>query len=362
MDDNAIVVIDESLAATPAGAAYLQAKKHYESLAVPAHCSVDTVRWLHERISQYPHIYAAGGGGVLDTVKLAVLPDLSDLLKSVEVGRSGFIVLRCRNADRRQVPFIEATPTTIGTGAESSSVALVVNNQHRRRLVLGNAIRPTPRWYDAFYDTLPDELIREGAVEISLRIIGAYVVAQEMRKETDEYALSLLDDLADAVGMVSEDRRLGCSRLARISTLTHGEKALRGRAHFTWPLWYIANELSAACNCRKMEASIPLIPVIVGKAKTGNMPWGRKGRVAELETVIGDVHEWFLKLLSPDKDRALSIVEQSRRSLRSMLNAPNALDGVSRNTLMAWGGLGMPLSQVTFQEMKNVLHAALHTG
>ncbi|OZG54003.1 iron-containing alcohol dehydrogenase [Pseudoscardovia suis] len=339
-----VVVFDQNLGGTQALSSYLAMMPAGTVLIpLPPTCTVQTVTTLHAQIEEYDNLFAVGGGAILDAVKLAALPNWSSVKRGLEVGRSGLMVLRGDGTAHGKTKRIEAVPTTIGTGSEASSVALVEGPSRRRHLIIGRSLRPRKRYYSEFYRTLPDSLLYEGAIEVALRIVGEYVVSGNSANATDELAVGMLKELRAAARRAETDRQESCIRLARVSALSHEKRATGGRNPFTWPLWYIANELSTECGCRKMEASIPLIPSIVYMARSGKLPWGRSGRVNQLESRIGNL-DWFFAELMP-----------AMGSASGAFWSDDVADRTARRAMLAWGGTGMPLEGTDMAELRNVL-------
>lgn len=347
LEENPVVVFDRNLASAAALDDCLSAVPA-RTVVIPLEpsCTVELVESLHSRIKRFARVIAVGGGAVLDTVKLAALPDWTSLKTSLEVGRSGLVALQGCNAIGTMATPIQAIPTTIGTGAEASGVALVKRSDGRRRLVMGRLLKPRYRFFPEFYRTLPDVLLREGAVEVALRIVGEYVSSRDV-EETDKLAVGMLQELRSAMRSFRDDRMSCCTRVARVSAFTHDSDVTRGRNPFTWPLWYIANELSSECNCRKMEASMPLIDPILRLARDKGVPWGVPGRVTQLESRVGSLEQYFAEL-SLRKDGTGG----------GNLWSEDIAHHTARRAILAWGGPGMPLAGIGMEELRRLLTGA----
>ncbi|MDD6373257.1 MAG: iron-containing alcohol dehydrogenase [Bifidobacteriaceae bacterium] len=341
---NPVLVFDKNLADTAALGDFLSTMQ-VGTVPIPMEpsCTVEMVESLRSRIGRFHSVIAVGGGAVLDAVKLATIPDWNSLKTGLGIGRSGLVILHGENALEKMIRPIKAVPTTVGTGAEVSGVALVKRSDGRRRLVMGRVLKPGYLYFPKFYQTLPDALLREGAVEVALRVVGEYVSSRGAQV-TDEFAIGMLQELRSAMRSCNGDRQACCIRVARVSAKSHSESATRGRNPFTWPLWYIANELSSECDCRKMEASIPLINPILRFAREKGMPWGVPERINQLELHIGPLEQYFAELL-------LSRMDTWKKNRWSM----NVINRTARRTMLAWGGPGMPLAGVDVEELRRLL-------
>lgn len=117
-----------------------QANTH---LPVDSNCTLTGVESLTSQLESQPtrdsEIIAFGGGGVLDKVKLAVLNQQSPIRPFMTRGRPGISIIP-HQTDAK----VTLIPTTLGTGSEANSKAVLEVSPGRRRLVLFNQPKTSP--------------------------------------------------------------------------------------------------------------------------------------------------------------------------------------------------------------------------
>ena len=197
-----------------------------------------------------------GGGAVLDRVKLATLPGPPTTRWADS--RSGLVLPPPGPARAR--PLV-AVPTTLGTGAEASAVA-VASRGHRRVLVMDRRLRPTAYAHDAgAYLTLPHEVLRHGLAEIVSRLLGPYVGDPAGDPLTDALCLAALERTVRAgdrvIAALGHDGRpdvADLGELARIGAFAHSDHVQRPHHPWSVKLWALANESCAVTGVAKMPA------------------------------------------------------------------------------------------------------------
>lgn len=229
-------------------------------------------------------VVALGGGSTMDAAKIArmllVAPELATPLRAL-AERSGFVripeLVSSRNAG---VPLM-AIPTTLGTGAEVSSVACQVT-PWGRRLLAGARLRPDHAVLDPVHtSTLPWLLQMEGLLEVILRVVGPLIgSARSLAADHDAHAIVTgTAGLAESLrtGFLGADERL---LAAQLSAASHRSWALVGRSSYAAKHWYLANELSWATGTRKIPATVTVLPAIWGRITDGDERWGSRDRLA----------------------------------------------------------------------------------
>ncbi|RSM63047.1 alcohol dehydrogenase [Amycolatopsis sp. WAC 01376] len=243
------------------------------------------VRGLAQRLGEFAPdaVLAIGGGSVLDVVKLASVvhadPAAADLIEAWG-WRAGAITL-----PETRKPLIRRVfvPTTVGTGVEASAVACVRIGPDRR-IVAGSALRPDLAVLDPeLTATLPEHLLREGALEALLRVLGPVAGSARVGGLPDAEAATLAAELVAVGDRISagdsgQDARLS---VAMLSTATHTGWALAGRGRYSAKHWYLANELSCALGVRKMVATACLLPAVWARILEGDTRYGNTASLTE---------------------------------------------------------------------------------
>lgn len=195
--------------------------------------------------------------------------------------RSGFVALRPTMAQPATV--LVAVPTTLGTGSESSSVA-IADVAGRRRLVSGAHLRPDSCVLlgDAA-STLPDPLQREGVVEVLLRLASSFVGDVDGDPLRDALVPTLCRAVID---VLHRDLGDAARHLAlRAGALSHHGELPPGNPYGA-RAWYVGTELSAVLGLRKM-AVLPVVTIAAWRLiEAGDERWGSAQR---LETLRGQL-------------------------------------------------------------------------
>lgn len=241
------------------------------------------------RASAHDDVIAIGGGSVMDTAKLLRLRLLRDSsFRSVQHGALTFGVSMLPETWSRGAPKLTLIPTTLGTGSEASAVACLVGDDRSRRLVVGSLMRADVVVLDAALTrSLDDRAVREGVVELLLRVIGAYAGSPVSRVPdlAAEELVSRVAGLASFGIRGSFDEPLRES-LMLASAETHTGWTLAGRSPFGAKHWYLANELSSAAGLRKVPVSLGLLPAIWQRILDGDGRLGDAGRLRRLWEVV----------------------------------------------------------------------------
>ncbi|GAB3399178.1 daptide-type RiPP biosynthesis dehydogenase [Amycolatopsis echigonensis] len=297
-----------------------------------ADADIAAVRSLAARLAERSPdtVLGIGGGSVLDLVKLACAvqkhPEFADVLE-IRGRRAGAISLPAfRNPLVRRV-FV---PTTVGTGVEVSAVACV-RIDGRKRIVAGPALRPDIAVLDPeLTATLPGELLREGALEALLRIIGPVAGSGRVGGLPDAEAASLVRELVAvghriAAGGTGPQTRLDA---AMLSSATHTGWALAGRGMYSAKHWYLANELSTGLGLRKMVATAWLVPAVWSRIAAGDTRYGNPDMLRQAWSWLGEADP-VAGLRSLLRDWGLDYE----------IAAPEpVLAEIAQHTVRSWGG------------------------
>jgi NADP-dependent alcohol dehydrogenase len=317
-----------------------------------------TGAWLAER--DPAAVLAVGGGRVIDLAKLASTAGRSEA--SVQhlrrlARRAGWARLPAGLPAR---PPVLAVPTTLGTGAEVSGVAVVTDGAERTLVSLPQA-RPAHAALDpAATATLPLRLVREGALEALLRVAGPEVATPSTLRMAGAEARALAGQLAAALeecaarGAADDDLRL---YIAQLSGATHRGWALAGRSAHPSPLWFLATELSAVLSVTKVAASALLLPAWLARAARGARGWGDPQRLAGIwEAIAGAPARGDLA----EEARALLARWGVAPDVGSV--APGAAEATAQRAVRRWGGRLPMLGSFSAQELCGLVEDALGGG
>ncbi|MCI2957681.1 iron-containing alcohol dehydrogenase [Agromyces atrinae] len=212
-------------------------------------------------------LFIAGGGSVIDVAKLAVA-SLDDSRLLGAIARHG----RDRGVMHRGAPGSDPSlfvaPTTVGTGAESSTGLVVEVASGAERfavLVVAPATGIEAIAFDEDLLRLPDPLLRDGVYEAITRVAAAVFESPSSLPLADREAYDLLTALGGVgrrVGASGSDdgRQVAPTRdalavdAALLSSASHSGWALAGRGFAPSSAWFIATELSMALGVRKAAA------------------------------------------------------------------------------------------------------------
>ncbi|KHK96353.1 hypothetical protein LK09_15290 [Microbacterium mangrovi] len=229
-------------------------------------------------------LLAIGGGNTMDAAKLSGWCAAADRTTGALRARSqlGGLLFAGRADDL--LPLVCA-PTTVGTGAEVSSVACTevrLGDDSFKCLVGFEQSTVRAAAYDPRLLDVPRRLLTAGIAEAWIRVLGAFVGASSSIPGSDQEAIALIGRLASIAerthGGDDPDQRV-VADVALASAATHTGWALRGRGLAPSPLWFIANELSMMASVSKMEATQALLPGWLRSVSTGDSAWGAAPRV-----------------------------------------------------------------------------------
>lgn len=294
---------------------------------------------ISQILSQVNRAVVVGGGALLDVCKIASVNPIDYVSKKIRAGRSGLVVLE--SGIKTHSCELIAIPTTFGTGSENNNKA-VMKIGKRQRLVVGAPRYNSYREESELYASLSHHQRVYGFLEILMRIIALYIY-EDMEASTRRKLLQKTLDLDSCFEpMVAGDKE-SYERIADISRYTHGIEVTSGNG-FVWPLWYLANEVSAHLDIVKMEATIPLIAPVADYVRgsgdeTSENLWN-------FESKIG---------MSIDEYVAYCCQDYIDDTLKM---SSSDIDVISRNAMAYWGGVGMPLCGVSRSDIAGMLEIA----
>ena len=319
----------------------------------------ETGAWLGAR--PFRALLAIGGGRVLDLAKLALTAGRSD----ASVAHLGGLVRRAGWAPLpaaidASVPLL-AIPTTVGTGAEASAVAVVTDEDGQRALVSSPRLRAECAALDPIATAgLPAALVREGALEALLRVAVPELATPSALRMAGAEAQTLTRQLADALDECArcdapgDDLRL---YVAQLSSATHRGWALSGRSPHPSPLWFVATELSAVLGISKVAANAALLPPWLARVVRRGGRWGEPCRLVALwRSITG-------------RPPAGDVEAEARRLLKRWRVAPPAIfspgapEATARRAVRRWGGRLPMLSGFGVDDLRELVEDALaHAG
>jgi NADP-dependent alcohol dehydrogenase len=305
-----------------------------------------------------PAIVAIGGGSVIDAAKLLRLRLFSpSVFQAARHGASLHGVSLLPPHSVHDVPRLTAIPTTLGTGAEASAVACVqgAGGIGARRLVVGDALRPDAVVLDArLTRSLHSDAVREGAAEILLRLLGAYVgsVPKDVPDRAAEALVARVSVLA-AHGIRHGFDDAVREGLAVASAETHGGWALVGRAPFAAKHWYLANELSSTARLPKVPVTLALLPAVWSRILDGDDRLGSAERLRALWRVVAE----HLSLPVDPVNGALAWLD--RWGLGSVRVPRAAVIVAARSCARMWGGPRPALHGLSEAEVLEIYATAL---
>lgn len=252
-----------------------------ERLAVPARCDFAAVRELSDTVrEQAPQsVVLIGGGSVLDLGRVAALavarPDVGTL-----DGWSGQGLRRATHppAEPNALRVI-AIPTTFGTGAEVSSLAVIADPTRPLRVVVADAGLPARAAVldVAVLRSLPHQQIRDGLLEIAARLLGPALADDGTHPLADDLAMALLRRVialsaqvrAIPVGSPVPDELLATAAWA--STLTATQLASVGRSVSDSPLWLLQHAITGSRpEVTKASALRAVLPMLLTRVAGGH--------------------------------------------------------------------------------------------
>ncbi|MDO5034454.1 MAG: iron-containing alcohol dehydrogenase [Actinomycetaceae bacterium] len=290
-----ILIYDQIWDEVPAPASLIELKTAARrALPVGASSTLEEAeqlsRQLLEDLDPAESIVAYGGGSVLDKTKLAVWNLHAKIRPYISRGRAGIVTIPVENS--LDVTLI---PTTLGTGSEANSNAIVQVGSHRRRLVMQRGAGSFAHCHvpDA-YAGLTLKQVKHATLEILLRAVGIASVVEEadaavflnFAREAAEYARRVC-----VMDLPQEDEQL-MGRIAELSALTHQVPLTSKNTLWVWPLWYVANELSSLADVSKLDATVALARAVI--PRTEELGYGSNSVIREIEESLEEPLEEFV--------------------------------------------------------------------
>ncbi|MEV1004628.1 daptide-type RiPP biosynthesis dehydogenase [Nonomuraea sp. NPDC050202] len=342
----------------------VKAGREAELTVLPGPGTLAGVLDLAGRLRGIELVVGVGGGSLLDQAKLLTLlyerPAARARLSVPQ--RSGMTVLP--QGTERAVRLV-AVPTTLGTGAELSTVACLEYPQGKR-LVSGECLRPDIAVLDPVAtDTLPAELISEGVLEALFRLVSLYAGDHADLPTEDALAEAVAVRLVTAGHQVRRARSSGRPvdralrlEIAKLSGLTHQEWIHLGRTAFANKGWLIANEVSGVLGVRKMRAVAALLPPLWRAIAGGERRLGSARRLARLWPVLRAVDPAGLP---GDPADGMATLIDSWLVERRLSAGEDALDAIAARIVRAWGA-GLPmLGGLAKDEVRRLLAEVIRT-
>lgn len=316
-------------------------------LPVDSNCTLTGVesltRQLESQSTRSDRIIAFGGGGVLDKVKLAVLNQQSPIRPFVTRGRPGISIIP-HQTDAK----VTLIPSTLGTGSEANSKAVLEVSPGRRRLILFNQSKNfTYHHQPETYASLSSQQVNHGILEILFRSAGSFVATPENTAPVFlDYFLEAATYLKDLNhNPIKQQDTNFMAQIADLSARTHQAQiepaAIPSGLMWVWPLWYFANELAALANITKLEATIPLARPLI--TRIGKIGYGNPDKLKQLETTLSEPLTDFIYHHS---------TKPNNKAITRLTTTP--LNKLATQTRSQWTGKHLPLKEIRLQEIAEV--------
>lgn len=359
-----VIVVDAGVADTPLTGAVMDGLRSAghapRRIVLSGAGDSATVANLSRELGRAGCVVAMGGGSLIDQAKLgSLLADAPKAARYLDVRqRVGLVLLPA--ALRRERALV-AVPTTVGTGAEVSSVACL-HTPRGRRLVHGLCLRPDAAVLlpDAAA-TLPVHLVAEGVVEALFRTVAPYIGDPRRLPEPDvqvERAAAQLVRLGQEVrAAVRTGGRPDPSTLREIvqwGALSHSPMLHEARTPFSARGWYLANELSIVLGVRKNQAICALLPEIWRATLAGDIRLGSSARLRHMWSVLSQAAAagW-----PSDPAEGIEQLLDDWWIDRRLVATPDQLTVAAHRAIQAWGG-GLPMLAGLRREDVRDLYAA----
>lgn len=231
-------------------------------------------------------VLALGGGSVLDVARLAALARVDAGFAEVLTGPGSQAPLRMWPGARNAANSVVCIPTTLGTAAEVSPIA-VLRRGGRTQMFAGPGLRARAAVLDpAATAGHRREALLAGLVEPLSRVLVPAVTGAPLPLQ-DALAAALVQvllDLGDAAGTNPDaDWRLTA---ALTSSQTHTAFLGLGRSPFGHALWPFATEVMAAIGVTKAAALAMLVPPWLRGLAAGVLG-PAFGSAARVRTIVG---------------------------------------------------------------------------
>ncbi|AND16070.1 hypothetical protein C5C18_13890 [Rathayibacter tritici] len=350
-----IVFVDRALLSGP-GPTYVLDTLTREQIPTSVHPvsgfpTIDAVLEDARLLRGFSAVLALGGGSVIDRAKLARAAAEGADLQAATSMAPGHAVLETA---RSRLPLI-AMPTTLGTGSERNSNAVLAAGD-RRFLVSGSVLLPEAAVLEpALTRSLSAAAVLSGVFEALARTLEPYA-SPTTQAGADQLALATAGRLAvlgDAVasgpsGPAAEETRL---EIARLSGLSHAPAMHAGRAAFAFPGWFLAHELASVTGVSKVGCLAALLPAIDRRARADARVWGAPRRRAAASMAV------LSALGLPSGDESALAVLAQRWSLVVPLGDID-VEALATRILSAWGPPSPHLARVGRDELVAVLTEA----
>lgn len=323
---------------------------------IPRDSSVDVVNQIAGEYRAYgcDGLVALGGGSVLDTakgVRLMISQDADDLLD----------LMGCECIVKgAEVPFV-AIPTTVGTGSETTAVAVIKNNAKNIKMeFISETLMPDVAILDPRMTvTLPPRITASTGMDTLCHAIEAYS-CQQKNPVSDAYAVAAVELVRD--NLVTAVKR-GGSKEARCAMAN--ASFLAGAAFsnsMVGVIHAIGHALGGVCRVAHGDAMNILLPA--------GMMFNRK--------VCGDTYAKLLLPLAgpeiymktPERERANQTIRQVmrlRKQMHSLAGLPMSLKeaGVDparfpdvARVAMNDGAMIVNPRQVTYESVMRILEVS----
>lgn len=229
-------------------------------------------------------VIAIGGGSVIDAAKMVRYLRASGTEALNPVQRCGLRVVPDVAPD---APRLVAVPTTVGTGAEASSGAVVLM-AGRPTLVRGFAMLVDDTWYcrQALAE-LPRALRLRGAVEVLFRLLAPALEARGEARLPELTALSRAVLRAGERLHAGENDEDALATILQAGAFSHGSRAHRGLHPFGSRVWYVCNETTHALGLPKLDVLPALWLAALHLAGTGDLDWMPAARLRRVRVDLG---------------------------------------------------------------------------
>lgn len=238
-------------------------------------------------------VIAIGGGSVIDRAKvirhLSLFPHDIHILNGSQ--RCGLRWLSSRDAYK--LPLI-AIPTTLGTGAEVSSGA-VVHLSKKPILVRGTTMVPDMHYkMIGTLQHLPSGILISGVCEILFRTLAPFI--ESNKSELPDYVQKSVEKLVECgnslmcyfnqPGVSNKSLEDILENAFRIGEETHGADFHKGLYPYGSRGWYIANEVACYTGSTKMESLIPCWLAIISLCEEGTLGWSNDTMLSKVCSVL----------------------------------------------------------------------------
>lgn len=300
-----------------------------------------------------PWVVAVGGGLVLDVGRVAALL-AADPLAGKELRRRMAVAdgLLMWPADRHATAPAVCLPTTVGTAAEVSPIA-VLRTAGRVVMLVCGGLRSRYAVLDAALTaSLPAARLRAGLVEPLARLLVPAVVATPQRPQ-DDVAAALLRTLLDLGSLEGDPDAVWRTTAALASAGTHTSFVSLGRPPFGHVLWPLAMELASAAGTSKAAAMAALLPAWLSAVVDGRVSsaFGTPERVSAL---LGEEPRACVRRVTGWCEAVLPSADRDHGAGRSRPDAEGVAAAVERR----WRAGGLFLVDVPGEDVRALLAGA----